>query len=100
MHWFNLSIPLALFATVALSAQIGDSPTTIAKALEKRTDVLIDDLNNHIYPNPTAADLTAKKVVLGCFIPSKGFTIYYNRAPADCGVVKGVKVYPLDAAST
>ena len=100
MLFSSLSVPLALLATLALSAPIEDSTSLIARALEKRTDYLIDTAGNKVYANPSLATLTDKKAVLGCFIPSKGYTIYFTQPGGDCAKFNGIKVYPIDAATT
>ena len=100
MRFLSLSVPLALLATLALSAPVDESATLMGRALEKRTDFLIDSIGGTISTNPTLADLTAKNVVLGCFIPTKGYTIYFTRPEGDCTRFNGIKVYPADAAST
>lgn len=98
MLFFNLSVPLALLASLALSAPIDDSATSIARSLEKR-DFLVDNTTGTITSNPTLADIVARKVEIGCFVPSKGYTLYFVKA-YDCARFDGIKVYPAESAST
>jgi hypothetical protein len=89
---FNLSVPLALLATVAMSAPIDDTAILTSRALEKRTDFLIDSNTGTIFANPDAALIAQKNVVLGCFFPSRSFTIYFTNLSACPGTSS--KVFP------
>ncbi|MCJ1347263.1 hypothetical protein MMC31_005485, partial [Peltigera leucophlebia] len=62
---FNLSVPLALLATLALSAPIDDTAALVARTLEKRTDFLIDSSKGTIAANPTPELIVQSKVVVG-----------------------------------
>lgn len=93
MHFFSLSAPLVLLASLALSAPIDDAIALITRGLEKRTDFLIN--NGVITSNPTPELLVERGAVVGCFLPTSGIILYFTKA-YDCAQFKSIKVYPAE----